>query len=676
MDTTITPVEQAKICLKDGISFVLQGGAGSGKTESLKELLQYVSLNLPTKKLVCITHTNLAVEEIKSRVGDTYLVSTIHSFLHSLIKDYKKNIKSVFGQLFTIPNVIRKEMKEDETEAEYKTAEHTKYKKIHEKYEDKLYSICKEQCEKATGKREYDKNPEYYNNDLNQKIDQLNQKIIDIVSEVDCTKITYNETKFNSFRDMTYGHEGLLDLTNLLLNKYHVLRKIISDKYDYVFIDEYQDTRANIIKNLFDIAEHADNFSVCLFGDTMQAIYPDGVGNVDGYISKGDLLYIPIPDNFRCSHEVLDLINTLRLDDIKQKVALKCKPSGDFETMDERHGNVEILYAICDKKPTSIDDQQTKNAYLEDVDKLIKIAESKVQEHKVLLLTNKAIAKKVGFENLYRIFDERYIEVGERMDDYLKMIQITDLCQLFYNYVERKYNHVIKTIKQSGFVIRKIEDKKKLSDIINDFFVDDLSLQGALNLAFELKLLKKTDSYVRCIEKNNKFLNDAQNNSKYQEFKVYYLNGANTFNRIKDKLTFLSEEEFGELSDIFIKENFINQLFANETNFIEAISYFNYICEKTKYLTMHKTKGSSIDSVIVVIDEYFWNSEYNFKLLYLDEPKKKPIKEKTQKLIYVACSRARKNLICVKMLTQEEETAFCQRFPTAQKVNILESVIV
>jgi DNA helicase-2/ATP-dependent DNA helicase PcrA len=155
-----------------------------------------------------------------------------------------------------------------------------------------------------------------------------------------------------------------------------------------------------------------------------------------------------------------------------------------------------------------------------------------------------------------------------------------------------------------------------------------------------------------------------------QEFKVKYINGANTFPRIKDILTSLSEEEFNELEYVLKKENYINQLFAEGTKFIEAIKYFNYISEKTKYITMHKTKGLSINSVIVVIDEYFWNSEYNFKLLYLDDSKKKNIKEKSQKLIYVASSRAKKNLICVKMLTQDEEEVFCKRFPTAQKVLI------
>ena len=94
-ETTITAVDQCKKCIDNKRSFVLQGGAGSGKTESLKELLIYISQTNPKAKVMCITHTNVAVNEIQSRTGNAFPVSTIHSFLNSLIKDYKKNIHTI-----------------------------------------------------------------------------------------------------------------------------------------------------------------------------------------------------------------------------------------------------------------------------------------------------------------------------------------------------------------------------------------------------------------------------------------------------------------------------------------------------------------------------------------------------------------------------------------------------
>lgn len=70
MVNKLEPLDEIKKCIKDDDNFVLQGGAGSGKTEILKQTLEYLSLTYPHKKIACITHTNLAVDEIKSRVGE------------------------------------------------------------------------------------------------------------------------------------------------------------------------------------------------------------------------------------------------------------------------------------------------------------------------------------------------------------------------------------------------------------------------------------------------------------------------------------------------------------------------------------------------------------------------------------------------------------------------------
>ena len=42
-DSVIAAIDQCKKCIDEKRSFVLQGGAGSGKTESLKELLIYIN---------------------------------------------------------------------------------------------------------------------------------------------------------------------------------------------------------------------------------------------------------------------------------------------------------------------------------------------------------------------------------------------------------------------------------------------------------------------------------------------------------------------------------------------------------------------------------------------------------------------------------------------------------
>ena len=104
----IEPFKEICECIDNRESFVLQGGAGSGKTETLKETLKYISKKYPNKKIACITYTNLAVDEIKERVGEVkYPISTIHSFLHSFVKNYKKNIHQIIFELFKLDEINR-----------------------------------------------------------------------------------------------------------------------------------------------------------------------------------------------------------------------------------------------------------------------------------------------------------------------------------------------------------------------------------------------------------------------------------------------------------------------------------------------------------------------------------------------------------------------------------------
>lgn len=75
----------------NGKNFLLSGGAGSGKTYSLVQVIKKAIADNPTAKVACMTYTNAAVKEIEERVGhDNLSVSTIHDFLWDNIKAFKK----------------------------------------------------------------------------------------------------------------------------------------------------------------------------------------------------------------------------------------------------------------------------------------------------------------------------------------------------------------------------------------------------------------------------------------------------------------------------------------------------------------------------------------------------------------------------------------------------------
>jgi len=82
---------------------------------------------------------------------------------------------------------------------------------------------------------------------------------------------------------LSYGHDGLLNIFHCLFQKYPLLGRIIADRYDFIFIDEYQDTRAEVLSDLLTLPA-AYGITIALFGDSMQSIYEDGVGDVEEYV--------------------------------------------------------------------------------------------------------------------------------------------------------------------------------------------------------------------------------------------------------------------------------------------------------------------------------------------------------------------------------------------------------
>ena len=645
-DSVITAIDQCKKCIDEKRSFVLQGGAGSGKTESLKELLIYINQTNPKAKVMCITHTNVAVNEILSRTGNAFPVSTIHSFLNSLIKDYKKNIHTVIGELFFIPEFVTTEKTEDVSDTDFKKNEHERYKKAYEKYADKHYQTTRESVAKVAGKRDYDKDPDAFNKLLNDGIKIINNKIAEDIASKDYSTIGYNDTSFDSLKDLTFGHDGLLKVFDLLINKYPLLSKMIADRYDYIFIDEYQDTNADIVCDLIQVSQKSE-LTLCLFGDSMQSIYSDGVGNVDEYIGDS-LISIPKPDNYRCAYEIIKFVNPLRLDDLEQEVALKTNAKGETETKESRHGFVKVLYSICDQKPNVRSSEEEKTAYQSIIDALIIKAKEYCTTAKILMLTNKAIAEKNHFKKLYKVFDDRYSDVGDHMEKYLSSIQVLEFCDICNAYLRGEYNALIKSIRSNGYAIRSLSDKKTISDLMASIVANqNLSMWQAIELAAEKKLIKLSDSCINKIERERAFVEQYSNDEFYQKFKALYLSGNNTYNRIKDMIDIPSEDVFDDWKAIYKRECFINELLSPDLKFIEALNYSKYLAEETEYITMHKTKGSSIQNVIVVMDEFFWN-EYKFSSLYSPESDTNADRViNSKKLIYVACSRAISGLVCV-----------------------------
>lgn len=94
-------------CLQDNRSFLLEAGAGAGKTYSLVEALKHLieheghTLRRNHQRIACITYTNAATAVIKSRIDGSPLVfvDTIHAFCWSLIRNFQPALRSLVSAM-------------------------------------------------------------------------------------------------------------------------------------------------------------------------------------------------------------------------------------------------------------------------------------------------------------------------------------------------------------------------------------------------------------------------------------------------------------------------------------------------------------------------------------------------------------------------------------------------
>ena len=267
----MTAFEQIQILIEEGKSYVLEAGAGSGKTYALIQTLNYHIQNKgdelikSNQKIVCITYTNVAKNEIIDRIeqNDLVLVSTIHEFLWNSIKQYQKQLKMELCKLNEI-NLDKDREKAKE-----------KGKEVNSRY-----------------------------------IENLAERI----ESVD--KVEYNDTSFNDYEKGIIQHNDVIEIAKMIYENYPLLTDIISTKYPYIFVDEYQDTAAETIFCLIDclLKRNINKCVIGFYGDSHQKIYDYGIGDLEKYrTSNGGIIeLVKKEENYRSSESVVELLNNFR----------------------------------------------------------------------------------------------------------------------------------------------------------------------------------------------------------------------------------------------------------------------------------------------------------------------------------------------------------------------------
>ena len=279
--------ESIKKCIQEEKNFSVIAGAGSGKTTSLIKALDFVRstkgdiLRKNGQRVVCITYTNRAVDVILKRLNSDklFLVSTIHSFLWSEINPFKDDIKRAITD-FLLPERIK--------EKKSKTNRNSK---------DVLATI--------------------------KRLEELKKSLDNNIDFIE--KFEYNDSSSRNYDTGQLDHEDIIDLSGYMIEKIPVLRKILGQKYPFIFIDEAQDTFKVIFEALNIIVDNEGLPIVGYFGDPMQQIYDTGMGDFNK-LKKS--ITISKEENYRCSTEVIKLLNSFRKD-LTQKQAGQKNQKGE-----------------------------------------------------------------------------------------------------------------------------------------------------------------------------------------------------------------------------------------------------------------------------------------------------------------------------------------------------------
>ncbi len=577
----MTAFEQIQKHIEEGKSFVLEAGAGSGKTYTLIQTLNYLIQNKDeeliksNQKIVCITYTNVAKNEIIDRIehNELVLVSTIHEFLWGSLKQFQKQLKIELCKL----NQINFEK------------------------------------DKAKGKED------------SRYIENLTERI-ELVE-----KVEYNDTSFTDFEKGIIQHDDVIEIAKMMYKNYHLLTDIVSAKYPYVFVDEYQDTAEETIFCLIDclLKRNINKCVIGFYGDSHQKIYDYGIGDLEKYYTSngGIIELVKKEENYRSSKSVVELLNNFRKN-IQQK------------SQKEFIGSVKFVYwKKHPEKPKSkirefnAEIAFIKNHFYDSV--VIKLSESSwifegIANAKILVLANSRVAQRAGFGSLYSIFSTRFGQsTKERLLD-----RTHHLITFFVGSIDKKTSQERKTGLEHliGFwnngnqneVIRFI---KKNGSIFNDEFKHSHKKQVAELL--ETLTTNRKDWKIRDVYEfasNNGLISNRKINEFIERLSVdpEKLNDEEKERQVRDKTLF---DAFMDLS------------------YSELLTFWKHVQNNTVFSTKHGTKGDEFDNVLTVIDDTEWVQEYNFKNFFNDTEEKPERKLRTRNLFYVECSRAIDNLM-------------------------------
>ena len=294
----LNEAQRAAVEYIDGPSLVI-AGAGSGKTRVLTYKIAYLlSQGMKPWSIMALTFTNKAAREMKERIGKLVgndlaqhlYMGTFHSIFSRILRAEAEHIG--FNNNFTIYDesdsrslikAIVKEMGLDDKK--YKPAV------VHAKI-----SMAKNNLMSAAA---YDSDAAIFEQNKRAQMPEVGKIFVAYVQR--CKQA--NAMDF----------DDLLMLTYQLFREHEDIRHKYAARFDYVLVDEYQDTNHVQMSIVMQLCQEKQR--VCAVGDDSQSIYSFRGANIDNILNyqrqfQGTRLF-KLEQNYRSTQTIVEAANSL-----------------------------------------------------------------------------------------------------------------------------------------------------------------------------------------------------------------------------------------------------------------------------------------------------------------------------------------------------------------------------
>lgn len=591
--------EAIKACLHIGAgkSFITFAGAGSGKTYSLKNALDFLKDQLSDdfsrrgKQIAVVTFTNNAADEIKDRIEQNpiFAVSTIHSFCWDAIGGFNEDIRKWY--LEKIPTDLE-DLKEKEDKGRAGKASDARKRDI--------IRLTKK-MEWLTQPRSFDYDPNGINSSPN-----------------------------------ALSHADVLKLFSNLLTSKPMMAEVIVNKFPFIFIDESQDTNKDVVSAFFELQKvKSDKVVIGLFGDTMQRIFGGGEPEL-GKTKPHGWTTFDKKMNHRSARRIVGLGNQIRSED-------------DKRNQFARDGAAEgyVRYFILSHGVSDKDQVEEKiREIMAEITGDRHWTDTQSKETAILLLEHKMAGRRLGFGELWDRLSR-----SDKIKDRIAEGENTELN--FFSGIVFPLAEASRKERRAELMYILRENKSPLleANVLDENKDDPLALARAAEHAFRDVVSNDMVSFREVLEvlAEHKLLRIPE---KLQSF-VADLEEAKTESESGQKRARSEGEAEPKVRD---SSEIAAWAEALETGFFQIKNYKDYIDENSIFRTHQGVKGNEFERVMVVMDDdeaggslfsyeqYFGAKELSKRSQQKRDAGEETGLDRTRRLFYVTSTRAKNSL--------------------------------